>query len=43
MKAADQLAKIVQEFLDSAGEADLAGLDPLIEELDKPVGKPYLP
>ncbi|MDG2391325.1 MAG: multiheme c-type cytochrome [Planctomycetaceae bacterium] len=41
--AADQLAEIAQAFLKSAGEADLGGLDPLIEELDKPVGKPYLP
>jgi len=41
--AADQLAEITQAFVGSVEGADLSGLDKLIEDLDKPVGKLYSP
>ncbi len=41
--AADKLAEAAQAFVASSRDADLAGLDKLIEDLDKPKGKSYNP
>jgi len=42
-KAAEELSEIAQQFLKSADGSELEELDPLIKDLDKPVGKPYTP
>ena len=41
--AADKLAEIAKAFAASAAEADLSGLDELVDDLDRPKGKTYNP
>lgn len=41
--AADHISEIVKSFVEDADAEDLAELDKLVNDLDKPVGTPYTP